>query len=329
VEMDDTDRNLLTLLAANPRISLQELATELKVSRQVAHRRMRALMKAGVIKGFAAGISFASLDAVPVVVFGKSRAISAEKLLDVLGENECTRRVGVAGGNYLYVVGELRDMSELDAYAEFVTIAADMTEPAVGVFNLDDSLSVRYRADGVSKRRPSYRRLSSLELDMISCLRDDARRPTAEIADMVGASTRTVRRHLESLISDDLLEMHALIDSPSGGDMLLLLHVNVKSGADKVKVGKRLLSKHFRPDAYARTFSNMPGLLIIAFWSREIGEICGLTKEVEKDLDVQGVMLNFVYLERVYYTTWRDRLPEIQKRQPRKVRAGRNPPAQA
>jgi len=327
--MDDTDRKLLTVLASNPRIHIQALADELKVSRQVAHRRMRALMKAGVIKGFTAGISFASLDAVPVIVFGRSRAVIAEKLLDVLGENECTRRVVVAGGNYLYVVGELRGMSELDAYAEFVTIAADMTEPAVGVLNLDDSLSARYRADGVSKRRPSYRSLSSLELDIISCLKDDARKPTAEIADMVGASARTVRRHLESMISDDLLELHAIIDSPSGGDMLLLLHVTIRSGADKVKAGKRLLSNHFRPDAYARTFSNMPGLLIIAFWSREIGEICRLTREVEKDQDVQGVMLNFVYLERVYYTTWRDLLPEIQKRQPRKVRANGKPVARA
>jgi len=327
--MDDTDRKLLTILASNPRIHIQELADELNVSRQVAHRRMRALMKAGVIKGFTAGISFTSLDAVPVVVFGRSRAISAEKLLDVLGENECTRRVIVAGGNCFYVVGELRNMSELDAYAEFVTRAADMVEPTVGVVNLDDTLSARYRSDGVGKRRPSYRRLSSLELDIISCLKDNARMPTAEIADMVGASTRTVRRHLESMISDDLLETHALIDSPSGGDMLLLLHVNIKSGADKAKVGKRLLSKHFRPDAFARTFSNIPGLLVIAFWSREISEICRLTKEVENDLDVQGVILNFVYLERVYYTTWRDRLSETRKRQPRKVRANGEPSVQA
>jgi DNA-binding Lrp family transcriptional regulator len=326
VEMDDTDRKLLILLAANPRMSIQEMATELRVSRQVAHRRMRALTESGVIQGMTAGISFACLDAVPVIVFGKSSARSAERLLDVLGESEYTRRVVVAGGNYVYVVGELRDISELDAYAEFVTRAAEMPEPAVGLPNLEDSLSARYKADGVSTRRLKYRELSPLEMEIISCLKDDARRPTKEIADMVGASARTVRRHLESMVSDGLLEMHAFIDSPSGGDTLLLLHVNVRPGSDKMKVGRRLLSKHFRPDAYARTFSNIPGLLVIAFWSKEMSEIRRLSRDVEEDQDVQGMMLNFVYLERVYNTTWRDKLADIRKRAPARARTGRGTP---
>ncbi|HEX7392822.1 MAG TPA: winged helix-turn-helix transcriptional regulator [Thermoplasmata archaeon] len=318
--MDDTDRKLLVLIGANPRIHIRDLAKRLGISRQAVDHRMQILTKIGVIKGMIAGISIPYLDAVPVTVFGKSMTASVEKTFDRLGESEFSRRVVVTGGNFLYVVGFLRNISELGSYVEFVKRAAEMPEPTVGINCLDDGLSPDYPVDGVGKRKQSYKELSPLDLKIIASLKDNARRPVADIADMVGASAKTVRRHLENMMSEGSLDLSMPSDLALGGDMFLVTHVNLRDGADKGEVGRRLLSKSPFQDQYMRTFSNLPSLLIWVFWSGKMTEIRKALREVGEDEDVLAVMVNFAFLERIY-TTWRDKLPEVRTRPSEKTNA--------
>jgi DNA-binding Lrp family transcriptional regulator len=317
--MDDTDRKLLILMGANPRMHVRELAKRLGISRQAVDRRMQTLMKTGVIKGMIAGISIPYLDAVPVTVFGRSTAASIEKTLDKLGESEFTRRAVVTGGNFFYVVGFLRNISELGSYVEFVKRAGEMTEPTVGINCLDDGLSPDYSVDGVGKRKQSYKELSPLDLKIIASLKDDARRPVTDIADMVGVSAKTVRRHLEDMMSEGSLDMSMPSDLALGGDMFLVMHVNLRDSVDKAEVGRRLLAKFPFQDQYIRTFSNLPGLLVWVFWSGKMAEIRKVMREVGEDEDVLSVMLNFAYLERIY-PTWRDKLPAVRAHPSKKVR---------
>src|SRR5512136_1181744 len=107
--MDDTDRKLLMLLAAEPRTRSRELARRAGISRQTVQQRMQVLTRNGVLKGIMANISSFYLDAIYVSVFGKSNTTSIEDTLDRLGENELTHGTFVAGGNYLYVRGLLRN----------------------------------------------------------------------------------------------------------------------------------------------------------------------------------------------------------------------------
>lgn len=257
-----------------------------------------------------AGISISYLDAVPMAVWGSSKTVSVDKTLDRLGESEFTRRVVVTGGNYFYVVGFLRNISELDEYVEFVKRAAEMPEPIVGIYGVDDGL-MPYPVDGSGRKKQGHRELSALDLKIIASLKDNARRPVAEISDMVGASAKTVRRHIDSMMADGSMDLHMRYDGLSGGDLFLIMHVDLKEGADKRLVGRRLISKHRFRDQYIRTYSNLPNLLIWIFWSDKIAAVRRLMKETGEDEDVRSVMLNFAYLERIY-PTWRDRLTDLQ-----------------
>jgi DNA-binding Lrp family transcriptional regulator len=309
--MDDTDRKMLVLIVANPRIHIRELAEKLGLSRQAVHHRIQVLMRNGVIQGTTAGISSSYLDAVPMTVFGRSNMTLTEEVFDILGESEFTRRAAVAGGNFLYVVGELREISELDGYVEFVKRVAKMSDPTVGIYCPDEELMPNYFVDGGGKRKKSSRKLSPLDLRIIASLKGDARKPIADVAKAVGASSKTVKRHLDDMISEGLLDLHALMDSPSGGDMLFALHVNLKDGYNKVEVGRRLLSRYRPLDSYIRTFSNLPGLLIAVIWSDTVPEMRRVFKETCDEEGVLSVMLNFCYLERIY-GTWRDKLTAVQ-----------------
>jgi DNA-binding Lrp family transcriptional regulator len=308
--MDDTNRKMLVLIAANPRIPIRELAEKLGISRQAAHHRMRVLAETEVIKGTTAGISSPYLDAISVGVFGRSNATLTEEVFDRLGESEFTRRADIAGGNFLYVVGELREITELDGYVEFVKRAAKMSDPTVGIYCLDEELMPNYSVDGGGRRKKSDRKLSPLDLRIIESLKDDARKPIADVAKEIGASAKTVKRHLDDMVSEGLLDLHVLTDSASGGDMLFALHVNLEEGYDKLEVGKRLLSRYGSLDSYIRTFSNLPGFLIVVIWSDTVPEIQRVFKETCEAEGVLAVTLNFCYLERIY-RTWRDKLPAV------------------
>jgi Lrp/AsnC family leucine-responsive transcriptional regulator len=70
--MDETDVALSLLLLQNSRLSYRELADKLNLSVNAVHRRIQALMKAGIIRAFTAKVSSHILNMVTIHVFGKS-----------------------------------------------------------------------------------------------------------------------------------------------------------------------------------------------------------------------------------------------------------------
>ncbi len=304
--MDDVDRKLLLLLYENPRMHSQELEKRLGISRQAIHHRMLALTKSGVFRTMKPGISVHYIEAVPAVVWGRSRTASVEETLDRLGENEFVGRVDVAGGNYLYILGCLRSASELDGYVEFVKRAAEIPEPTVGLAVISDEI-LPFCGE---RRRQSYKKLSPLDLRIMNSLRGNVRRPTAEIAEMLGVSAKTIDRHLNEMISEGSLDYDMPWDIPTGEDMLTVVHVNLRSDVDKVRVARRLRSKDPIHLAYFRCFSNLPDFLLGLINSNKMSEIRKILAEIREDEDVMTVMPNLVYHERLY-DNWSEKTLDI------------------
>ena len=322
--MDDTDRKLMLLIYEDPRMHYREIAKRLGISRQAVHHRMQALTKIGVFKRMRAAISLHYLDAVVVAIWGKSRTESVEETLDSLGESEFTGFVRVAGGNDLIVLGGLRNVSELDGYVEFVKRVAEMPEPTVGILSYGDGINPDYYDGG--KRKQNYRDLSRLDLKIIASLQDDARKPIAKIAHEVGVSAKTVRRHLDIMRAEGSMDFDQPLDLTSGEDMFTMMFVNLRSGADKVKVARRLLSKDPVHVIYFRSFSNLPNFLFGLLSSDKMSEIRRLLREIGNDEDVLSVTPNLLYLERMYMTwdqklptAWRDPSPMAQQNGRRSV----------
>ncbi len=304
--MDDTDRKLVILLYEDPRMPLKELAKGLGISRQAVNRRMQNLTKAGLFKSLRAEISMHYLDGVLVWLWGKSKAPVLDKVLDDLGENEFTTRVAVAGGNELCIWGYLRRISELSGYVKFVKQVAEIPELMVGLPCFCDGINpISY--DGGQPPKERYRKLSPLDLKIIAALQDDARRPIAEIARRVGASGKTVRRHIELMRREGSLDYAAPWDIPPGEDMITMIFVTLRRSADTVRTARRL----FRIDPihffYLRQFSNLPSFLIGLITSDRMTEIRRILREIGDDEDVLSVTPNLIYSERGY-TPWDYRL---------------------
>jgi DNA-binding Lrp family transcriptional regulator len=315
------------VIVTNPRISFRELSKRLGITKQAAYRRLQALKESGVIERMTADISIPYLDAVTVEVSGISKAPSVLKTFDKLGECEFTRRVIAGCGNYIYVNGILREISELNGFADFVKRVAKLRDVAVGIFSPDPGLMPHYVVDGITSRKPSYRKLSNLDLRIILVLKEDVRMPVREIAKELGVSVKTVKRHLEDMMSEGSLDLHVRTDSPLAGDLMFVVNVTLRDGADSAAVGRRLLSKYSFKDAFLVSYSNIPNLLGWVFWTGEISEMRKILTAVDEDEDIVALMPNFGYLMRIY-STWQDKLPKslIQKSEENRTRSRRPRP---
>ena len=297
--MDDIDRKLLVILYEDPRMPLKHLAKRLGISRQAVNHRMQNLTKAGLFESLKGEISMFYLGGVLVWIWGRSKAEMLDKALDALGKSEFTTRVTIAGGNELFIWGYLRHVSELSEYVKFVKHAADMPELTVGLPCFFDGINPE-AFDGGRPPKERYRKLSPLDLRIIAALRKNARMPIADIAGSTGATSKTVRRHIEIMRREGSLDYGAPWDIPPGEDMITVIFVTLRRNADTVTSARRLLRidpVHF---FYLRQFSNLPSFLVGLVSSDRMSEIRKILSDIREDKDVTSVVPNLIYSERNY-----------------------------
>jgi len=303
--MDESDRKLMLYLAENPRVPYRELADKLGVSVQAVHRRIQVLMKMGVLRGFGAGVSIRHLEAVPVMVFGRSSSASIQETMKKLSKNDITSSVLVAGGNYLYIVGLLKGISDLERYTDFVKKAADMPEPSVGIYSLDAGLAPDYMDGGRTTEEKAE--LTALDVRILSALKQDCRKSIADIAKEVGVSSRTITRRLERMFREGLIDLVVPMDPTATGDIVSTVHLHLREGASKKDLGARLINRFTPRMWYIRSFTNMPNFLLGIVCTDTMNELRGILEEISKDADVKSLVPNIWYADYLF-ETWRDRL---------------------
>ena len=101
---------------------------------------------------------------------------------------------------------------------------------------------------------------------------------------------------------------------------MFVMHVNLRDGADKVEVGRRLLSKDPLHVIYIRSYSNLPNFLFGILSSDKMTETRKILREIGEDADVLAVTPNLLYLERICTTAWDSELPAVRTRPSEKAR---------
>ncbi|MEM2100072.1 MAG: winged helix-turn-helix transcriptional regulator [Thermoproteota archaeon] len=297
--MDKTDMILCQLLMSNSRMSYRELADRLNLSVTAIHSRVQSLVEQGVIRRFSARLSPRVLKAVSVLVFGLSRAVPVQELGKRLAGQGSVYWLGVGGGDYLYIGAYLQDVSELVDLVSFLREKAGILEPTVGI--------VAYTSlprDTV----PVEAKLSSLDYRIIRSLADDSRKALSKVSEELGVSTRTVRRRLERMMELGLVDMSIDWYPDASNDIMAVLHLNLKPGADS-DATRTVLQKHWPNVFMSWSFSNIPNLILSFAWTNTMKELKELCKSLEQENVFQSVSPNVLYTGYVF-KTWVDRLVE-------------------
>jgi Lrp/AsnC family leucine-responsive transcriptional regulator len=299
--MDEIDIFLILSLLGNSRTPYQVLAERLHLSVNAVHKRLQALNDEGVIQGFTAKPSLYALGAYDVLIYGQSKASPVSEAMKRLASNDSVFWVTVASGNYLYVGCYIRNISELEAIANFVREMGEISEPKVGITTW-----------GMTLPTPAEP-FDDLDWRIIYQLKDDSRKPLTEIAEAVNSSAKTVRRHLDDMVGNFYIDLGLAWYPDKGNDIMTIFHAKTRAGG---KFDPQGLTGRYLPNLlYAMSFSNLPGEHLLVTWTKSMKELKDLGAKFEAEGVFESVSPNILYTGKIY-PTWRDKMTVERGRPP-------------
>jgi DNA-binding Lrp family transcriptional regulator len=296
--MDEIDFTISLMLIANSRMPYRELAEMLKMSVNSVHKRVKSLVEIGVIQNFQTKLGYLFFpNTINVTMFGETPTKNRKTLMDKLGNHECIYNVSQASGNLFYIHAYIRNLNELDSLVSFVRKTGEIKELSVGLGKGSTSSDINNSNDIT---------ISKLDYLLINSLKDNSRKTISDVADEIGASTKTVRRHLDTLIEKYLVRFTIDWYPDKTPEIMSMITLKLKPNIDfdDVIFMDSLRKRYGIKIVFHWAFSNLPNLLVICTWTKNMKEI----QEIESflmSMEFESVDVN-VLVEGKMYLTWVD-----------------------
>jgi Lrp/AsnC family transcriptional regulator, leucine-responsive regulatory protein len=299
--MDKTDVILVQLLLMNSRLSYAELAEKLNLSVNAVHKRIQLLIEAGVIRRFNAKLGPVATPFVTVFISGTSQLISVQDLPGKLAAHGSIYWLAVGGGKILYIGAYLRNINELTTLVQYVKTVVGIPDPTIGIISNPPPLSIS------AGSKPPETTLCDLDYKIISSLQENSRKPLSEIAEQLGVATKTVRRRLNRMIKNWLIDLSVEWYPDKSNDIITLLELCTKADAD-LNFLFRIVKEHYPHVLFFWSYANIPNLSTFAVWTNTMQELQNIRETLEKETCVASVTLNTLYVGYIF-NTWRDQIP--------------------
>ena len=303
--MDEIDFAISMMLMWNSRIPYQELAKTFNMSVNSIHKRIKAMVNLGIIKKFVTQLNLPAFKPTPsnLIMFGDSEAKNVKGLIEKLGINENIYTVSQQSGNLLIIHAHIRTLSDLEPLVSFVKQTAEIPKLKVGL----ESTIIPPEAD-VDERREF--KLSNTDFLIINALKDNSRKSIVEIAEEIGISTKTVRRHLDFLIENHLIlfTIHWYPDKCSEVTAMIILTIKPSIKVDKTKIVETLHNNLGQKLLLTWTFSTLPNTIILCVWVSSMKELQNIQASLISD-DFESVSINIGIGGKIF-PTWREKYLE-------------------
>lgn len=283
--MDEIEVALGRSLLANSRIPYSELGKALGMTPQAVHRRVQDLMDAGIINGMGTFLSVKATGHMLVLAMGWSKCPSMDDLGERLKKQRAVAVLFAAGGNYVYILGTVKNAEEMGWFVSMVQKEAAIHDLQAGI---------------IPTPPPSSRdALTRLDLKLVKALEDDPRRPLSEVARTVGVSVKTARRRIGRMESEGLIHFTTHWWLEAQPDPVCNIHLTIQEGAERDKVAFLLIKKLAAGTISNYAFSNLPNLIVVTVWFRNGREMWEACRELETEGPFVSVVPNI--MRAVYY----------------------------
>jgi Lrp/AsnC family leucine-responsive transcriptional regulator len=265
--MDEIDIYISLLLMVNSRIPYKELAERFNMSVNSIHKRIKSLVDLGVIQGFKAKLGFTNFPRITnIIIFGYSNIKQKRKLINKLGENEFIYNVTQGSGNTLYIHAYLRNIGELDALVSFVRKTGNLTDLIIGIDKNVPSIIVE---------ELNFKPPTDLDYLIINSLKGNSRKSISDVALEVGASTKTIRRRLDRLTENYLIQFQIEWYPDKTGIINTMINLELDTNAiiDDKEFEKKLKQKLGSNMLFTWSFSNLPNFKLIFIWTQSMKEL--------------------------------------------------------
>lgn len=295
---------IITLLLVNSRLSYREIAGYLGLSVNAVYKRVQILIELDIIHKFTARINPYAANAIYTLIFGESKAENMNLVTSKLGEHENTYNIILSSRNYLYIGALLKDIHELDEYSSFVSQIAEIQNPSVGLLHgVYYSSPKRYN---IPRSRTMTANLDKLDIGIIRSLNKDSRKPISEVADDTNSTSNTVRRRLNRMIKEGLIELSIQFNPVSANDIFALLQISLSHSSNKEEMAQHLADNYQPNIFFCWAFSNLPNLLLCYTWCNNMNELNNIIQKLKKE-KVESVIAD-VLLKGLFYDTWKEKM---------------------
>ncbi|MFW9782491.1 MAG: AsnC family transcriptional regulator [Candidatus Heimdallarchaeota archaeon] len=296
--MDAIDISLAMILLANSRIPYKELAEKFEMSVNSIHKRVKSLVELGVIRKFISKLGFANFPRITnIIIFGNSNIKQKKQLINKLGENEYIYNVAQGSGNTFYIHAYLRNIRELDNLVLFVRKTGSLTNMIIGIDKTIPPIAIEQL-----KIKP----LTDLDYLIIFALKNNSRKSISDVALEVGTSTKTIRRRLDRLTENFLVQFQIDWYPDKTGTIISMIQLefDINRIIDDRELEDKLKEKLGSHIIFTWSFSNLPNLKIISIWTQSMKEL--------QELQAQLLSGNFdivdltILIEGKMFPTWID-----------------------
>jgi len=303
--MDEIDFAICMMLVWNSRGPYRELAETFKMSVNSIHKRVKAMVKLGIIDKFVTNLNLPTYNPTTsnIVMFGTSKAKIIQGLIEKLGANENIYTVSQHSSNFFIIHAITRNPNEIEPLVSFVKLTAEIPDLKVGL----QSTPIQPEADVDMKREVNF---SNTDFLIANSLRDNSRKTIVEIAKEIGFSTKTVRRRLDRLIENHLIHftIHWYPDKCSEVIVMIFLTLKPSITTDNTKIISRLREQYGQKILFIWTFSTLPNTIIVCAWVSSMRELQNVQSSLISD-DFEYVSLN-IGIEGKIFPTWREKYLE-------------------
>jgi DNA-binding Lrp family transcriptional regulator len=156
--------------------------------------------------------------------------------------------------------------------------------------------------------KPPETSLCDLDYKIIHCLQDNSRKPLSEIAEQLGVATKTVRRRLNRMIKNWLIDLSVEWYPDKSNDIITLIELHAKANADP-NLLYGIVKKYYPHVLFFWSYANLSNTATLAVWTNTMLELQNIRETLEKGPGVASVTLNTLYVGYIF-KTWRDQIPE-------------------
>jgi DNA-binding Lrp family transcriptional regulator len=311
--MDNIDFGICMMLVMNSRIPYRELAEIFSMSTNSIHKRIKSMVDLGIIQNFNAKVSILNFpNAVNVILFGRTKKENKVDLLQNLGNHENIFNVTQASGDLYYIHSYIKTINELDPFISFVRQKGQFNDLEIGLVSLSgipnvpkiSNLSEESSMDNM--KEPDDIKLSNLDFLIINALKENSRKSISDISDEVGASTKTIRRHLTRMEEKYLTEFSIdwYPDKAAVVISIIILKLNPNAEVDKSNLILELRKKFGQSLLFTWKFANLPDLMLVCVWTNTMKEL----QEIESSLISQNFdsVKVTILINGLMFPTWRD-----------------------
>lgn len=293
--------SLCLLLIQNSRLSYAELANKLNLSINAVHKRIQHLIETGVIHKFTAKVSILASQAIVVYIFGPSQLGNFQDLPGKFRSQGSIYWLTIGSGKFVYIGAYIRNLSELEPLVSYVKKEAELTDPTIAL-----AQPIQPPPGVVT---PTDLALCDLDYKIISSLKDDARKALADVANELGVSAKTVRRRLDRMIKNNLIELTLEWYPDKSDDITTLMDVRLKPKSNLATAAYQML-KSYDPNAlFFWCYANIPNALTMVIWTNSMGELNKLREKIEREPDVTSAVPYILTIGYIF-ENWRDQLAQ-------------------